>query len=86
MAVMEDVYSLSDAQIEKRIGEKTKAVRLKQNITPDSLGKSALLLFATFSSLFFRKVDSLPYSSSGFFLGRPLLVSFFSIVFLFSIL
>ena len=44
------------------------------------------LLFATFFSLFFRKVISLPYSFSGFFLGRPLLVSFFSIVCLFSIL
>ena len=44
------------------------------------------MLFATFFSLFFRKVISLPYSFSGFFLGRPLLVSFFSIVCLFSIL
>ena len=44
------------------------------------------MLFATSFSLFFRKVISLPYSFSGFFLGRPLLVSFFSIVCLFSIL
>ena len=45
-----------------------------------------IVLFATSFSLFFRKVISLPYSFSGFFLGRPLLVSFLSIVCLFSIL
>ncbi len=39
--VMEDVYSLSDVQIQKKIGEKIKAARLKQNITQDSLAKSA---------------------------------------------
>lgn len=44
MAIMEDMYSLSDAQIEKRIGEKIKAVRLKQNITQDNLAKSAHLI------------------------------------------
>ncbi len=41
MAVMEDINSLSDAQIEKRIGEKKKAIRMKQNITQDSLAKSS---------------------------------------------
>lgn len=34
---MEDVYSLSDAQIQEKIGERLKAARLKQNITQDSL-------------------------------------------------
>ena len=29
---MEDIYILSDAQIQKKIGEKIKATRLKQNI------------------------------------------------------
>ena len=38
---MEDIYALSDAQIQKRIGEKIKAVRLKQNITQDSLAESS---------------------------------------------
>ncbi len=38
---MEDVYSLSDVQIQKKIGEKLKAVRLKQNITQDSLAESS---------------------------------------------
>lgn len=40
---MDDFYSLSDAQIQKKIGEKLKAVRLKQNITQDSLAESSLI-------------------------------------------
>ena len=36
---MDDIYSLSDIQIQKKIGEKLKAVRLKQNITQDSLAE-----------------------------------------------
>ena len=39
--IMEDIYILSDAQIEKKIGEKIKKTRLKQNITQDSLAESA---------------------------------------------
>lgn len=39
--VMDDVYTLSDTQIQKRIGEKIKAARLKQNITQDSLAESS---------------------------------------------
>lgn len=39
--IMEDIYTLSDAQIQKRIGEKIKAARLKQNITQDSLAESS---------------------------------------------
>lgn len=38
---MEDIYALSDTQIQKKIGEKLKAVRLKQNITQDSLAESS---------------------------------------------
>lgn len=38
---MDDIYSLSDIQIQKRIGEKLKAARLKQNITQDSLAESS---------------------------------------------
>lgn len=41
--IMEDIYILSDAQIQKKIGEKIKATRLKQNITQDSLAESALI-------------------------------------------
>ena len=39
--IMEDVYALSDVQIQTKIGEKIKATRLKQNITQDSLAESA---------------------------------------------
>ena len=38
---MEDIYILSDAEIQKKIGEKIKATRLKQNITQDSLAEAA---------------------------------------------
>ncbi len=38
---MEDIYTLSDVQIQKKIGDKIKATRLKQNITQDSLAESA---------------------------------------------
>ena len=38
---MEYIYILSDAQIQKKIGEKIKATRLKQNITQNSLAESA---------------------------------------------
>ena len=38
---MEDVYSLSDAQIQEKIGERLKTTRLKQNITQDSLAASS---------------------------------------------
>lgn len=39
--IMGEIYTLSDAQIQKRIGEKIKATRLKQNITQDSLAESS---------------------------------------------
>lgn len=38
---MEDIYGLSDAQIQKSIGARIKAVRLKQNITQDSLAEAS---------------------------------------------
>ena len=38
---MDDIYSLSDIQIQEKIGQKLKAVRLKQNITQDSLAESS---------------------------------------------
>ena len=41
--IMEDVYALSDVQIQTKIGEKIKATRLKQNITQESLAESALI-------------------------------------------
>ena len=38
---MHNVYSLSDNLIQKRIGEKMKALRLRQNITQKSLAQAA---------------------------------------------
>lgn len=38
---MEDIYMLSDASILAKIGEKMKAVRLKQNITQQSLAEAS---------------------------------------------
>ena len=38
---MDDIYTLSDTQLSKRIGEKLKAIRLKRNITQQSLAESS---------------------------------------------
>ena len=38
---MDDIYTLSDTQLGKRIGEKLKAIRLKRNITQQSLAEAA---------------------------------------------
>lgn len=40
---MEDIYMLSDLQLGKRIGGKLKAIRLKRNITQQSLASSISL-------------------------------------------
>ena len=38
---MEDIYMLTDTAILTKIGEKIKAIRLKQNITQESLSEAA---------------------------------------------
>ena len=38
---MNDIYTLSDTQLNKRIGEKLKAIRLKRNITQQSLAEAS---------------------------------------------
>ena len=38
---MDNIYAMPDTLIQKRIGEKLKAARLKQNITQQSLARSA---------------------------------------------
>lgn len=38
---MDDIYTLSDTQLSRRIGEKLKAIRLKRNITQQSLAEAA---------------------------------------------
>ena len=50
---MKDFYTLSDVQLVKRIGNKLKAVRLKRNITQQSLAEAASI---SLSSL--KKIES----------------------------
>ena len=50
---MEDIYMLSDLQLRTRIGEKLKAVRLKRNITQQSLSEAS---FISLSSL--KKIEN----------------------------
>ena len=38
---MDDIYTLSDTQLGKRIGGKLKAIRLKRNITQQSLAEAS---------------------------------------------
>lgn len=38
---MNDIYILSDTQLSKRIGEKLKSIRLKRNITQQSLAEAS---------------------------------------------
>ena len=44
---MDDIYMLTDMAILMRIGEKLKAVRLKQNITQQSLAEAANVSLST---------------------------------------
>lgn len=55
---MDDVYALSDAQIEKRIGEKIKAIRLRQNITQDSLARFSSLSLSSVKKVEAGKIGS----------------------------
>jgi transcriptional regulator with XRE-family HTH domain len=50
---MKDFYTLSDVQLVKRIGNKLKAVRLKRNITQQSLAEASSI---SLSSL--KKIES----------------------------
>lgn len=40
---MDDIYTLSDIQLSKRIGEKLKAIRLKRNITQQGLEEASFI-------------------------------------------
>ena len=48
---MDDIYTLSDTQISKRIGEKLKAIRLKRNITQQSLAEAASISLSTIKKI-----------------------------------
>ena len=56
--IMEDIYSLSDIQIKKKIGEKIKAVRLKQNITQDSLAEAACISRSSIQKIEYGEIKS----------------------------
>lgn len=57
---MDDIYVLADTMIQRRIGEKLKAVRLKQNITQKSLAESAEVSLSTV-----KKIENGEISSFG---------------------
>lgn len=40
---MDNIYALTDSQIQKKTGEKIKATRLKQNITQEKLAEDSLV-------------------------------------------
>lgn len=44
---MNSLYRLADRQIERRIGENLKAVRLKQNLTQESIAQEAQVSLST---------------------------------------
>lgn len=48
---MDDIYMLSDVQLEKRIGEKIKHIRLKRNITQQSLAEAASISLSSLKKI-----------------------------------
>ena len=48
---MEDIYILTDTAILTKIGEKIKAIRLKQNITQESLSEAANVSLSTIKKM-----------------------------------
>lgn len=48
---MENIYIISDAQIVKRIGNKIKAVRLKRNITQQSLAEASAISLSSLKKI-----------------------------------
>lgn len=48
---MDNVYMLADAAILEKIGEKLKSIRLKQNITQQSLSESANVSLSTIKKI-----------------------------------
>lgn len=56
---MEDVYSYTDSVIQRRIGNKLKNIRLKQNITQKSLAESAAVSLSTVKKIENGEIGSL---------------------------
>lgn len=55
---MDDIYVLTDTMIQQRIGEKLKIVRLKQNITQQSLAESAEVSLSTVKKIESGEINS----------------------------
>ena len=63
---MENVYMLADGAILEKIGERLKSVRLKQNITQQSLAEAANVSLSTIKKIEkgeIRSFDSLAFKS-----------------------
>ena len=48
---MDNIYTLSDTQLTKRIGEKLKAIRLKRNITQQSLAEASSISLSSLKKI-----------------------------------
>ena len=48
---MDDIYTLSDSQLCKRLGEKLKAIRLKRNITQQSLAEASSISLSSLKKI-----------------------------------
>ena len=48
---MDDIYVLSDTQLTKRIGKKLKAIRLKRNITQQSLAEASSISLSSLKKI-----------------------------------
>ena len=48
---MDDIYTLSDTQLTKRISEKLKAIRLKRNITQQSLAEASSISLSSLKKI-----------------------------------
>lgn len=48
---MDDIYTLSDAQLNRRIGEKLKSTRLRRNITQQSLSEASTISISSLKKI-----------------------------------
>ncbi|MBQ4200800.1 MAG: helix-turn-helix domain-containing protein [Bacteroidales bacterium] len=55
---MEDVYTLADEVIQRKIGERLKAVRLKQNITQQALAEESVVSLSSVKKIEKGKIGS----------------------------
>lgn len=58
MTIVDDFISLSDVQIQKRIGEKLKRARLRQNITQKKLSEDAAISLSSVKKIESGEINS----------------------------